>query len=314
MLRVVLSRLAALIPLVLVASFTVFLLLQLTQVDPATVRLGDAATEESLAAFRQQIGVDRPVLVQYWSWLVGAVQGDLGTSWANSTPVTDSLMTRFPVTLAISVGALVVGLIIGIPAGIAAGIRAGKSTDALLTGGASVGQAIPGFWLALLLVAYVAMQSSIFPATGYVSPDRGVGDWLLSIALPSVALGAAAAGAFARQTRAGFVRVLQEPYIRTAVAGGLSRRRILWRTALRNASVPVVTTIAGQAAVLIGGAVVIEQVFALPGLGQLVLNAIRNGDMPVVLGFVVLMALLMAVIQFLLDLTYALVDPRVRAS
>lgn len=314
MLRVALSRLLALVPLVLVASFTAFLLLQLTQVDPAVVRLGEAATEESYQAFREEIGVDRPVLVQYGSWLLGAVQGDLGTSWSSSTSVTDSLMSRFPVTLAISVGALVVGLLIGLPAGIAAGIRAGRSTDSLLTGGASVGQAIPSFWLALLLVAYVAMQTSIFPATGYVSPDQGVGDWLLSIALPSIALGAAAAGAFARQTRAGFVRVLHEPYIRTAVAGGLARRRILWRTALRNASVPVVTTIAGQAAVLIGGAVVIEQVFALPGLGQLVLNAIRNGDMPVVLGFVVLMALLMAVIQFLLDLTYALVDPRVRAA
>jgi peptide/nickel transport system permease protein len=304
----------ALVPLVLVASFTAFLLLQMTSVDPAVVRLGETASEQSYAAYRSEIGVDRPVLVQYGSWLAGAVHGDLGTSWSSSTPVTDSLMSRFPVTLSIAVGALVVGLVLGIPTGIAAGIRAGRSADSLLTGGASVGQAIPSFWLALLLVAYVAMRGSLFPATGYISPDQDLGGWLRSITLPSVALGAAAAGAFARQTRAGFVRVLHEPYIRTAVAGGLARHRILWRTALRNAAVPVVTTIAGQAAVLIGGAVVIEQVFALPGLGQLVLNAIRNGDMPVVLGFVVLMALLMAVIQFLLDLTYALVDPRVRAS
>ncbi len=314
MLRVALSRLAALIPLVFVASFTTFLLLQLTAVDPAVVRLGETATDEAYEAFRHELGLDRPVLVQFGSWLLGAVQGDLGVSWSSSTPVTELLMSRFPVTLAISVGALVVGLLIGIPAGIAAGIRAGRSTDSLLTGAASVGQAIPSFWLALLLVAYVAMQTPWFPATGYVPFGTDPGEWLRSIALPSLALGAAAAGAFARQTRAGFVRVLHEPYIRTAVAGGLARRRILWRTALRNAAVPVVTTIAGQAAVLVGGAVVIEQVFALPGLGQLVLNAIRNGDMPVVLGFVVLMALLMAVIQFLLDLAYALVDPRVRAS
>ncbi|WP_375002662.1 ABC transporter permease [Aeromicrobium sp. CTD01-1L150] len=314
MLRVALSRLVALVPLVLVASFTAFLLLQLTAVDPAVVRLGETATEESYAAFRHEIGVDRPVLIQYGSWLFNAVQGDLGTSWASSTSVTASLMGRFPVTLTISLGALIVGLLIGVPAGIAAGVRAGRSTDSLLTGGASIGQAIPSFWLALLLVAYVAMTTPWFPATGYVPFASDPGEWLRSITLPSIALGAAAAGAFARQTRAGYVRVLHEPYVRTAVAGGLARRRILWRTALRNASVPVVTTIAGQAAVLVGGAVVIEQVFALPGLGQLVLNAIRNGDMPVVLGFVVLMALLMAVIQFLLDLTYALVDPRVRAA
>lgn len=314
MLRVGLSRLAALVPLLIVASFAVFLLLQMTSADPAVIRLGDNATEESYAAFRHEIGVDRPILVQYGSWLAGAVHGDLGTSWATSTPVSDALSSRLPVTLAITAGALVVGLLIGIPAGIAAGIRAGRTTDSLLTGGASVGQAIPSFWLALLLVAYVAMKTSWFPATGFVPLGEDPVGWLRSIALPSTALGAAAAGAFARQTRAGFVQVLHEPYVRTAVAGGLARRRILWRTALRNASVPVLTTVASHAAVLVGGAVIVEQVFALPGLGQLVLNAIRNGDMPVVLGFVALMALLMAVIQFLLDLAYALVDPRVRAS
>lgn len=314
MLRVALGRIVALVPLVVVASFAAFVLLQLTSTDPAVVRLGDNATEESYAAFRHQIGVDRPLLVQYGSWLAGAVHGDLGTSWSSSTPVSESLSNRLPVTLSITVGALIVGLLVGIPAGIAAGIRAGRPADSLITGGASLGQAVPSFWLALLLVAYVALTTPWFPATGYVSYDRDVGEWLRSITLPSVALGLASAGAFARQTRAGFVRVLHEPYIRTAVAGGLARRRILWRTALRNAAVPVVTTVAGQAAVLVGGAVIIEQVFALPGLGQLVLNAIRNGDMPVVLGFVALMALLMAIIQFLLDMAYALIDPRVRAA
>lgn len=314
MLRVAIGRIASLIPLLVIATFAAFLLLQLTSTDPALVRLGDGATEEAYAAFRHEIGVDRPILVQYGSWLLGAVQGDLGVSWLNSTPVVDSLASRFPVTLSVSIGALIVGLVIGIPAGIAAGIRAGQSSDSVITGGASLGQAIPSFWLALLLVAYVAMQTPWFPATGYTAFERDPSGWLLSITLPSIALGAATAGAFARQTRAGYVKVLHEPYIRTAVAGGLARSRILWRTALRNASVPVVTTVAGQAAVLVGGAVVIEQVFALPGLGQLVLNAIRNGDMPVVLGFVALMAVMMAVIQFLLDLTYALIDPRVRAS
>ncbi len=314
MLRVAIGRLVALIPLLVVASFAAFLLLQLTSTDPAVVRLGENATEASYAAFRHEIGVDRPILVQYGSWLLGALHGDLGTSWSSSTPVTDLLTHRFPVTLSISVGALIIGLVLGIPAGIAAGIRAGRSSDSLLTGTASVGQAVPSFWLAMLLVAYVAMKTPWFPATGYVPFGHDAAGWLRSIALPSFALGAAAAGAFARQTRAGFVRVLHEPYIRTAVAGGLDLRRILWRTALRNAAVPVVTTIAGHAAVLVGGAVIVEQVFALPGLGQLVLNAIRNGDMPVVLGFVALMAALMALIQFLLDVAYALLDPRVRAA
>ncbi|MFJ9387387.1 ABC transporter permease [Nocardioides sp. NPDC101246] len=314
MLRVAIGRAAALVPLLLIATFTAFLLLQMTATDPAVVRLGENASDEAYAAFRHEIGVDRPLLVQYGSWLAGAVRGDLGVSWSNSASVTDLLTNRMPATFSIALGALVVGLVIGLPVGIAAGIRAGRSADSLLTAGASLGQAVPSFWLALLFVAYVAMKTSLFPATGYVPISEGVGSWLLSITLPSVALGAAAAGAFARQTRAGYVRVLHEPYIRTAVAGGLARRRILWRTALRNAAIPVVTTVAGTAAVLVGGAVIVEQVFALPGLGQLVLNAIHNGDMPVVLGFVALMALLMALVQFVLDLTYALVDPRVRAG
>lgn len=312
--RIIGARLLALVPLLLVASFVAFLLVHLAPTDPAVVRLGENATNEAYDAFRSQIGVDRPLVVQYGSWVGNAVRGDFGTSWQNSASVSDLLARRLPVTLSLTIGALIVGLLIGVPSGIAAGIRAGRASDSAITGMASVGQAVPNFWLALLLVAYVALPFGVFPVIGYSGPSDGVGDWLVSIALPSVALGASAAAAIARQTRAGFVRVLHEPYVRTAVAGGLSRRRILLRTSLRNASIPVITTVAAQASVLIGGSVIVEQVFALPGMGQLVLGAIRNGDMPIVMGFVALAAVAMAVIQLLLDLAYIGLDPRVRSS
>lgn len=314
MTRVILARLIALVPLLLVASFVAFLLVQLAPTDPAVVRLGENATDEAYAAYRAEIGVDRPMFVQYGDWLVGAVTGDFGESWQSSAPVSDLLSARLPVTLSLTLGALAVGLLIGVPSGIAAGTRAGRASDSVITGGASVGQAVPNFWMALLLVAYVALPFDVFPAIGYSKLTDGVGDWVISITLPSIALGTSAAAAIARQTRAGFVRVLHEPYVRTAVAGGLSRRRILMRTSLRNAAIPLVTTVAAQASVLLGGSVIVEQVFALPGMGQLVLNAIRNGDMPIVMGFVALAAVTMAVVQLLLDLTYAWLDPRVRSA
>lgn len=312
--RVILARLLALVPLLLVASFVAFLLVQLAPTDPAVVRLGENATEEAYAAYRAEIGVDRPMFVQYGDWLGGALTGDFGESWQNSASVSELLSARLPVTLSLTIGALVVGLVLGVPSGIAAGIRAGKPSDSAITGAASIGQAVPNFWMALLLVAYVALPFDVFPAIGYSALSDGVGDWALSIFLPSVALGTAAAAAIARQTRAGFVRVLHEPYVRTAVAGGLSRRRILLRTSLRNAAIPLVTTVAAQASVLLGGSVIVEQVFALPGMGQLVLNAIRNGDMPIVMGFVALAAVTMALVQLLLDLAYAWLDPRVRSA
>lgn len=312
--RVVGTRLLSLIPLLLVASLFAFLLVQLAPTDPAVVRLGENATDEAYAAFRSEIGVDRPVMVQYVEWLGGAVTGDFGVSWQNSTPVAQLLVKRLPVTISITLGALLVGLVIGLPLGIAAGIRAGKPSDSAITAAASLGQAIPNFWMALLLVAYVALTTKWFPATGYSPLSEGVLSWMRSLVLPSVALGTTAAAAIARQTRAGFVRVLHEPYIRTAVAGGLSRRRILLRTALRNASIPLLTTVAALASVLLGGSVIVEQVFALPGMGQLVLNAIRNGDMPIVMGFIVFAAAAMALVQLLLDLSYAALDPRVRSA
>ncbi len=314
MTRTVLIRVVSPIPLVILASFITFSLLQLTETDPAIVRLGDDATEEAYEAFREQIGVNDPFIVQYGRWLGNAATGDLGESWNGPNQVSQLLKERLSVTFSLAFGGLFVAATIGTVLGIAAGVRAGRATDTVITAAASSGQALPNFWVGILLVAFVALPYDVFPATAYTGPTESVKDWLISITLPSIALGTAAAAAIARQTRAAFVRVLHEPYIRTALSVGLSRRSILYRTALRNASIPVVTSAATLFGTLLGGAVVVEAVFAYPGLGSLVLEAIQNGDLPIVLGFVFVAAVGVALVQLTLDITYTIIDPRTRVA
>ena len=314
MLRLIAFRIVSLVPLLLVASFLTFGLLELSATDPAVVRLGDNATDEAYDAFRTEIGLDDPFPVRYARWVADAATGDLGESWQAPNRVSELIEQRISVTLSLAAGGLVVALLIGVPLGVAAGVRAGKASDSVITSAAAMGQALPNFAVALVLAAFVAVPYDVFPATQYTGPTESITDWLIAITLPSIALGTSAAAAFARQTRAAYVRVLHEPYIRTALAAGLSRRKILYGTALRNAAVPLVTTVAAQASVLLGGAVIVEQVFALPGLGSLVLEGIQNADMPIVLGFVVMAAVMVAVVQLLLDVSYGLLDPRTRSS
>jgi len=288
--------------------------LALGVVNDAYLLVGDDATEEAYEAFREQIGVNDPFIVQYGRWLGNAATGDLGESWNGPNQVSKLLKERLSVTFSLAFGGLFVAATIGTVFGIAAGVRAGRATDTVITAAASSGQALPNFWVGILLVAFVALPYAVFPATAYTGPTESVKDWLISITLPSIALGTAAAAAIARQTRAAFVRVLHEPYIRTALSVGLSRRSILYRTALRNASIPVVTSAATLFGTLLGGAVVVEAVFAYPGLGSLVLEAIQNGDLPIVLGFVFVAAVGVALVQLTLDITYTIIDPRTRVA
>jgi peptide/nickel transport system permease protein len=313
-LRLVGQRVVAIIPLLVVATAATFLLLQLSDVDPAKARLGDSATEEQYATVRAELGTDRPVVEQYARWLGDAVQLDFGTSWQRPIEVTELVRQRLPATLSLTFGALVVALVIGVPTGIAAGVRAGSATDVALSGVASVGQAIPNFWAALMLAAFIGVPYDVFPATGFVGPTTSVVDWLRSITLPSIALGTASAAAIARQTRAAVASAVREPYVRTAIAAGHSRRSVLSRDVLRNASIPIVTVIGIQASLLLGGSLIVEQAFAIPGMGSLAFTAVLQNDVPVVLAIVAVAALLMMTVQLLLDVVYGLLDPRVRPS
>ena len=314
MFRLVGQRILAVVPLLFIASAATFFLLQLSDVDPAVVRLGDAAPREQYDVVRAELGVDRPAIVQYGDWAGHAIRGDLGESWSRPVPVWDLVRQRIPATLSLAMGALFVAIVIGVPFGVAAGVRSGSTTDRVLTATASIGQAMPAFWIGLVLAAYLAVPYGVFPATGFVGPTASITDWLRSITLPSIALGAASAAAVTRQTRAAVAAAAREPYVRTAVAVGYSRRSVLFHDVLRNAMIPAVTVVGIQATLQLGGSLIVEQVFAIPGLGSLAFSSILKGDVPVVLGVVMLAALFIVFVQLVVDISYAVLDPRVRLA
>jgi peptide/nickel transport system permease protein len=310
--RLISGRVLAMIPLIIIATAAAFFMLQLSDVDPAVVKLGESATEEQYAAVRADLGTDRPAIVQYVSWAGGAIRGDFGESWQRPVEVSTLISQRMPATLSLTLGAVLVTILIGLPLGTAAGVRAGSGAESAITAAASVGQAVPAFWAALLLAAYVAVPYGIFPATGFVGPTTSVTDWLRSITLPAIALGIGGAAAAARQTRAAVASTLRQPHVRTAVSIGYGRRSVLRSDVLRNAAIPVVTVLGVQVSLLLGGSLIVEQVFAIPGLGSLAFSSILQNDLPVVLGIVAVTAVMVSIVQLLLDIVYGLLDPRVR--
>jgi peptide/nickel transport system permease protein len=314
MLSFVARRALAIVPLIVIATAAAFFMLQLSDVDPAVVKLGETATEEQYAVVRAELGTDRPAVVQYADWLVHSARLDFGESWQRPVEVTTLIRQRLPATLSLTLGAVLVTVLLGLPLGVAAGIRAGSGADSLITAGASIGQAVPAFWAALLLAAYVAVPYDLFPATGFVGPTSSVLDWLRSLALPAVALGVGGAAAAARQTRAAVAGALRQPHVRTAVSIGYSRATVLRSDVLRNAAIPVVTVLGVQVSLLLGGSLIVEQVFAIPGLGSLAFSSILQNDLPVVLGVVTVSAVMVSIVQLLLDVLYGLLDPRVRVG
>jgi len=312
MLRLILRRVPAMIPLIVIATAAAFFMLQLSDVDPAVVKLGESATQEQYAAVHEELGTDRPAVVQYVDWLAHAVRLDFGESWLRPVAVTTLISQRLSATLSLTFGAVLVTILIGLPLGTAAGVRAGSGADSAITAAASIGQAIPAFWAALLLAAYVAVPYGVFPATGFVGPTSSIADWLRSITLPAIALGIGGAAAAARQTRAAVASTLRQPHVRTAVSVGYARGSVLRSDVLRNAAIPVVTVLGVQVSLLLGGSLIVEQVFAIPGLGSLAFSSILQNDLPVVLGIVTVTAVMVSIVQLLLDILYGLLDPRVR--
>lgn len=314
MTRLVVSRLLAVVPLLFFVSSATFMLSQLSTIDPAEIRAGANASQEQVDAIRTQMGLDRPVAEQYWDWLTGAVRGDLGNSLYTGASVTQSIKQAMPVTLSLTFGALIVAALIGVPTGIFSALRAGKASDRFLSLFATIGQAMPSFWLAQLLIFFVALRLGWLPATGFVGPTADLAGWLRSIILPSVSLGVIAAAAISRQTRSSMIGVLQQEYVRTALSKGLSKRRVVFKHALKNASIPVVTVMSFQVASLLGGSIVVERLFALRGLGSIAIDAVVRRDPDVIQGVVVVTVVIVVLVNLLLDVTYAWLNPKVRPS
>ena len=308
----ILRRLGVGVLTLVAASIIVFAVLELVPGDPAQLMLGINATEETLAALREQMGLNQPVLVRYANWMIGMLFGDFGQSYTYSVPVTELIGERIVVSLPLAIIALILSTAVAIPVGIYAAARRGRAPDTIAMGTAQIGVAVPNFWFALLLVYVFAVGLRLVPAGGFPGWSAGVWPGLQALVLPAIALALPQAAILARVTRSALIEVLGEDYIRTARAKGLPRNRVLWRHALRNAMIPVLTILGLQFAFLVAGTIIIENVFYLPGLGRLVFQSITQRDLIVVESVVMLLVATVILVNLLVDLSYALVDPRLR--
>jgi peptide/nickel transport system permease protein len=308
-----LKRIAIGLVTLLVASMIVLSVMEILPGDPARLMLGMNATPEALDALREQMGLNAPVVERYISWAGGMLTGDFGRSFTYRAPVIDLIAERAVVSVPLALIALTLSTAIAIPVGIFAAARRGKLGDTVSMGTAQIGVAIPNFWFALLLIYVFAVWLRLVPAGGFPGWSGGVWPGLKALILPSIALALPQAAILARVTRSAMLEVLGEDYIRTARAKGMPRRKVLWRHALRNAMIPVLTILGLQFAFLLAGTIIIENVFYIPGLGRLVFQAITQRDLIVVEGVIMLLVASVILVNILVDVAYALVDPRLRA-
>ena len=312
MLSYILSRLVALALSLVVASLVIFVMIELVPGDPASFMLGLNAAPDTVAALRAELGLDGSPVERYLRWVGGMLQGNFGTSYTYRAPVAELVMARLAVSLPLALMALLVSTLIAIPVGLYAASRRGRSGDWSVMGLTQLGIAIPNFWFAMILVVIFAINLRWFSAGGFPGWDQGIWPSLKALTLPAVALALPQASILARVMRSAVLEVLGQDYIRTARAKGLSRRRTLTEHALRNALIPVLTIIGLQFSFLIAGAIIIENVFFLPGLGRLVFQGITQRDLIVVESVVMLLVFAVILVNFLVDITYGLADPRLR--
>ncbi|MEM9148343.1 MAG: ABC transporter permease [Pseudomonadota bacterium] len=313
MLRYILMRVLATIPVMMVVALFVFLMLRLSPGDPAAVIAGDYATAEDVERIREQLGLNEPIPVQFASWIGALVQGDLGTSIFSNLPVTQLIAQRLEPTLLLALTTIFFAVAVAVPLGTVAAWRGGSWIDRFVMLFSVGGFSIPVFVLGYMLIYALAMGLQWLPVQGYKSPfEHGLGPFLLHITLPTLTLSVIFIALIARMTRASVLEVLQEDYIRTARAKGQSEWKILIRHGLRNAAVPIITVIGIGIALLIGGVVVTESVFNIPGLGRLVLDAVLARDYPIIQGLILFFSFVYILINLLIDLSYTLLDPRIR--
>jgi peptide/nickel transport system permease protein len=313
MTRYLLGRLLTLALSLLVASFVVFGAVEVVPGDPAAFMLGMNAAPETVDALRRELGLEGSMVQRYLAWMGGLLTGELGTSYTYRVPVSELVVARLGVSLPLTLYALVLTALIAFPAGLLAAARRGRAADTLVMGATQLGIAIPNFWFAMLLVLFFAIRLQWFPAGGFPGWEEGIWPNLVALTLPALALAVFQASILARVIRSSVIETLGQDYIRTARAKGLSGGRVMRDHALRNAMIPVLTVLGLQFSFLLAGAVIVENVFYLPGLGRLVFQAISSRDLIVVESVVMVLVFAVIVVNFLVEVLYALVDPRLRA-
>lgn len=308
----ILRRIVLLIPVILIVGLVVFTLVHLTPGDPAAVILGDQATPEDVEELRDKLGLNDPLPLQFVNWFGGVLTLDFGDSIFLGLPVSEALLDRVAPTGLLTLYALFVQLLIGVPLGVIAALKAGSIVDRLMTALAISGAAIPTFFLGIMLILIFAVRLQWLPSVGYVSPTEDPWGHVQRMLMPAFALGFSSAGLLARLIRSSMLDVLNEDYVRTARAKGLSHTAVVIRHALRNALVPAITVVGTSLAALLGGAVVTETVFTIPGMGRLVVQSISRRDYPIIQGAVMAIAVSYVLVNLLVDILYVYADPRVR--
>ncbi len=306
------TRLLALLPVLLLMSLIVFSFVHLIPGDPVDAMLGPEVDAVSKQALRHEMGLDRPLASQYVSWIGRTVRGDFGTSVRSRQRVAVIIAQKLPVTLQLTLAAVIIGLSIALPAGVLAAVRRNTAADVSAMGIALAGVSIPSFWLGVMLILLFSLKWRLFPSITYVPFSQDVADALRHMALPAVTLGLGLAGALTRMVRSGVLEELGQDYVRTARAKGLRFADVINRHVLRNALLPALTLLGVQISVLLGGAVITEQIFAWPGVGQLIVTATLSRDYPVLQATILVVAVLATLVQLLVDLVYALMNPRIR--
>jgi peptide/nickel transport system permease protein len=312
MLPYLIKRLGSLIVSLFVASLVIFACIEIVPGDPASFMLGVNAQPDTVNALREELGLNTSHTQRYLSWISGLLKGDLGTSYTYRSPVSDIVADRLQVSVPLALYALTLTILIAFPVGVLAAAWRGSAVDLFVMGATQLGIAVPNFWFAILMVIVFAINLGWFSAGGFPGWDAGILAVIKALTLPAVALALPQASILARVMRSSLLDTLSEDYIRSARAKGLSRRQVMWRHALRNAMIPVLTIIGLQFSFLLAGAIIIENVFFLPGLGRLVFQAITQRDLIVVESVVMLLVFAVVLVNFLVDLAYAWVDPRLR--
>ena len=308
----VLRRFLGMIPILLLITIGVFVVMQVLPGDPARMILGQEATAEALEAVRERLGLNRPLHVQYLSWLGNVMTGDLGRSMVDNAPVSRAILNALPVTLQITGLALLIALLIGVPAGVIAATSPGRLGDGLATFVGLTCISLPGFWVAILLLYFFSLYLGWLPSSGFVRPSEDLWQSLRHSLMPAIALGLRPAGIFMRLVRSSMIEVMKSDYVRTARAKGLAGHAVILRHGLRTSLIPLVTILSVEFAALLGNVVVIDTIFGLPGFGRLIFNAVLRLDLTMMQSLVLIFAVAVIVINLLTDMIYFVLDPRIK--
>lgn len=311
MLRYILRRLLMMIPVLIGVTFIVFFILALTPGDPAAIILGDGATPELLQRTREELGLDRPIVVRYLIYMKDALHGDLGVSYRNKIDVMATVLERFPATCILALAGIFVALLIGLPTGIISAKHQYTLLDYTTTVLSLIGVAMPNFWFGLLVVLVFSLGLGWLPSQGM---GEGFVPLVKSLVLPALTLGTGCAATIVRMTRSSMLEVIRQDYISTARSKGISEGAVTMRHMMRNALIPIVTAVGLQFGHLLGGAMLTETIFSWPGLGRLMVDSIKSKDMPLVLGSVIFLAVMFSVVNLVVDIIYAFVDPRIKSQ